>query len=176
MGKSVAAALVIASAIFATGSAAAASDRHARDAWTVGVARVCTGALLFEGRHSIGTARGAVAVARDIRASTARRLARIEELRAHPDRPLLASRWTRAEHRLSELYARNYLGIWRAIANANSRAERARLPRILTQMLNRPDRASARARLLEEQLGVPDCTGGDPAGAGGEVSGSPEPI
>ncbi len=176
MYKSFAAALVTASAIFATSSAAAASDRPARDAWSVGVAKVCMGALLFEGRHSIGTAQGAVAVARDIRASTARRLARIEALRAHPDRPLVASRWTRTEHRLSELYASSYLGIWHAIAHANSTAERARLPRILTQMLHRPDLASARARLLAGQLGVPDCTGGDPARVGDEVSGSPEPI
>jgi hypothetical protein len=161
MGKTFAAALVIASLISVAKNAAAGSDRPDGHAWRVGVTRVCTGALLFEGRHSIGTEQGAVAVARDIRASTARRLKRIEALRVHPERPLLASRWSRVEHRLSELYASSYLGIWHAIAHANSPAERARLPRILGQMLHRPDVAQAQARLLEGQLRVPDCTGGE---------------
>jgi hypothetical protein len=139
MRKTFAAALVIASLISVTKNAAAGSDRPDGHAWRVGVTRVCTGALLFEGRHSIGTEQGAVAVARDIRASTARRLTRIEALRAHPERPLLASHWSRVEHRLSELYASTYLAIWHAIAHANSSAERA----------------------LEGKLRVPDCTGGE---------------
>ena len=159
MGKTFAAALVIASLISVTKIAAAASVPP--DAWRAGVTRVCTGALLFEGRHSIGTEQGAVAVARDIRASTARRLARIEALRAHPERPLLASHWLRVEHRLAELYAGSYLDIWHAIAHANSPAERARLPHILGHILHRPDVARAEARLLEGQLRVPDCTGGE---------------
>ena len=161
MGKTFAVALVIASLISVTKSAAAGSDRPDRHAWRVGVTRVCTGALLFEGRHSIGTEQGAAAVARDIRASSARRLARIEALRAHPERPLLASQWLRVEHRLSELYASSYLAIWHAIAHANSPADRARLPRILGQMLHRPDVARTQARLLGGQLRVPDCTGGE---------------
>jgi hypothetical protein len=161
MGKTFAAALVIVSLISVTKNAAAGSDRPDGDAWRVGVTRVCAGALLFVGRHSMGTEHGAVAVARDILASTARRLARIEALRAHPERPLLASRWTRLEHRLSELYATSYLGIWHAIAHANSPEERARLPQILGQMLHRPDVARTQARLLEGQLRVPDCTGGE---------------
>ena len=161
MGKTFAAALVIASLVSVTKIAAARSDRPDRHAWRVGVTRVCTGALLFTGRHSIGTEQGAVAVARDIRASTTRRLARIEALPAHPERPRLASRWLRVEQRLSALYASSYLGIWHAIAHANSPAERARLPRILAQMLHRPDAARAQARLLGGQLRVPDCTGGE---------------
>jgi len=161
MAKTFAAALVIACLISVTQIAAAASDRPDGDAWRVGVTRVCTSALLFEGRHSIGTEQGAIAVARDIRASTARRLARIDALRAHPERPFLASRWSRVEYRLSELFASSYLGIWHAIAHANSPAERARLPRILAQILHRPDPARARAQLLETQLRVPDCTGGE---------------
>jgi hypothetical protein len=161
MGKAFAAALVIACLISVTKSAAGGSDRPDGHPWRVGVARICRGALLFEGRHSVGTEQGAVAVARDIRASTGRRLARIEALRAHPERPLVATQWLRIEHRLSELYARSYLGIWQAIAHANSRAERARLPRVLGQMLHRPDIARAQARLLAGQLRVPDCTGGE---------------
>jgi hypothetical protein len=162
MGKTtIAAALVIVSLISVTKNAGAGSNRPDGNAWRVGVTRVCAGALLFEGRHSIGTEHGAVAVVRDIRASTARRLARIEALRAHPERPLLARQWLGVEHRLSELYATSYLGIWHAIAHTNSPAERARLPRILGQLLHRPDVARAQARLLEGQLRVPDCTGGE---------------
>lgn len=161
MAKTLAAALVIASLISVTRNAAAGGDRTAGHAWRVGVTNICAGALLFEDRHSIGTEHGAVAVARDIRASTARRLTRIDALQAHPERPLRASHWLRVEHRLSELYASSYLGIWHAIAHANSPAERARLPRILGQMLHRPDVARAQARLLEVQLRVPDCTGGE---------------
>lgn len=59
MGKTFAAALVIASLISVTKIAAAASVPP--DGWRAGVTRVCTGALLFEGRHSIGTEQGAVA-------------------------------------------------------------------------------------------------------------------
>jgi hypothetical protein len=161
MGKTYAAALVIASLISVTKNAAVGSDRPDAHAWRVGVTKVCTGALLFEGRHSIGTEQGAIAVARDIRASTARRLTRIKALRADPERPLTASHWLRVEHHLSELYASSYLGIWHTIAHANTPAERARLPRILGQMLHRPDVARAQARLLERQLRVPDCTGGE---------------
>ena len=160
MGKTFAAGLVIASLISATQNTAVGSDRPAGH-WRVGVTKICTGALLFEGRHSIGTERGAVAVARDIRASTARRLTRIEALPAHPERPLPASHWLRLEHRLSELYASDYLSIWHAIAHAKTPAERARLPRILGKLLHRPDVARAEARSLEGQLLVPDCTGGE---------------
>jgi hypothetical protein len=40
--------------------------------WSDGVTQICANALLFEGQHEIGTRAGAIAVARDIRASTAR--------------------------------------------------------------------------------------------------------
>ena len=161
MVKTFAVTLMVVSFISVTTIAASGSDRPDAHAWRVGVTRVCTRALLFEGRHSIGTEQGAVAVARDIRASTARRLARIGALRAHPERPRSARQWLRVERRLSEVYASSYLGIWHAIARANSPAERARLPRILKRMLHRPDGTRARARHLEEQLQVPDCTGGE---------------
>jgi hypothetical protein len=161
LGKIFAAALVIGSLISVTTIAASGSERPDGPPWRVGVTRVCTGALLFEGSHSIGTEQGAVAVARDIRASTARRLARIGALRARPERPRLARQWLRVERRLSQLYASSYLGIWHTIARANSPAERARLPRILKRLLHRPDGMRAGARHLEEQLQVPDCTGGE---------------
>ncbi len=161
MVKTFAVALVVFSFISVTTIAASGSDRPGAHAWRVGVTRVCTRALLFEGRHSIGTEQGAVAVARDIRASTARRLARIGALRARPERPRSARQWLGVERRLSEMYASSYLDIWHAIARANSPAERVRLPRILKRMLHRPDLTRARARQLEEELQVPDCTGGE---------------
>ena len=161
MGKIFAAALVIGSLISVTSIAASGSARFDGHPWRVGVTRVCRDALLFEGSHSIGTEEGAVAVARDIRASTARRLARIGALRARPERPRLARQWLRIERRLSRLFASSYLDIWHAIAGANTPAERGRLPAILKQMLHRPDGMRVRARLLEEQLQVPDCTGGE---------------
>jgi hypothetical protein len=137
------------------------TDRPNGHPWRIDVANICTGALLFDGRHSIGTEQGAVAVARDIRASTARRLARIAALRVHPARPQLAARWLQGEQRLSELYASTYLRIWHAIARPNSSADRAQLPRILNKLLHRPDEARTHAQLLEEQLQIPDCTGGE---------------
>jgi len=139
----------------------------AAEPWHVGVTSICTGALLFEGRHSIGTAEGAAAVARDIRASTLRRLARIEALPQRPERPLLASRWLATEQRLSVVYANSYVDIWRAIAHANTPVERARLPRRLGVLLHRPDALGARARVQAAALHVPDCTGGNGTAAGG---------
>ena len=73
--------------------------REAQPATTAGrvyslaVARICADALLFEKAHAIGTRAGALAVARDIRASTRRRLQRVADIpdtagAAAPDRPL----------------------------------------------------------------------------------------
>lgn len=153
--------VVTACLISVTNIAASASDRRAGLTWRGGVTSICAGALLFDGRHSIGTEQGAVAVARDIRASTARRLARIGALRAQPEWPLLARQWLRLERRLSELYASSYLSIWHAIASANNPAQRARLPQIVESLLQRPDVPSAHAQRLEGRLQVPDCTGGE---------------
>jgi hypothetical protein len=172
-GVTVAVGVVLACLISVAKIAASGSDWPDGQAWRIGVGTVCTGALLFEGRHSIGTEQGAVAVARDIRGSTARRLARIKALRAHPERPTLARQWLRVERRLSGLYASSYLGIWHAIARANSPAERARLPRILERLLVRPDATRRRAQLLEEQLQVPDCTGGENTTANTAVAFTP---
>lgn len=174
LGATAVVVLVTASLISAvtTASASVPSDGQA---WRLGVSRVCAHSLLFEGRHSIGTEQGAVAVAEDIRASTARRLVRIERLRAHPAQPDLALRWLQVEHRLAELFASSYLRIWHAIAGANSASQRARLPGILERLVRRPDEARGRARLLEEHLQVPDCTGGDNPAPGPGVAFTPRP-
>jgi hypothetical protein len=129
--------------------------------WRIGVASICSRALLFDGEHAIGTEQGAIAVARDIRASTARRLARVRRLRSTPTDPRLARHWVRVERRLAGVYASSYLGIWRAIASANTPPTRAALPKTLGRLLHRPDGLRTIAHGLEVRLQVPDCTGGD---------------
>src|SRR5689334_18098367 len=105
--------VVIAAAL--TGSSRAEGSRPS---WPDGVARICARALLFDGQHAIGTEQGALSVARDIRASTARRLARVRVLPSRPQHPELAARWLRVERRLAGAYARSYVDVWYAIAAA----------------------------------------------------------
>jgi hypothetical protein len=124
------------------------------------VSRICAGAVLFEGRHEIGTRAGAVAVSRDIRETGARRLRRVAavpepHLQAH-----VIKLWLEVERRLVAAYARDYLLIWGAIEDANSPAQRARLPARLHALLHDPDALKRLAGVYELRLGVPDCTGG----------------
>ena len=132
-----------------------------RITWSRAVTRICAGALLFERRHEIGTRRGALAVARDIRLSTGRRLARIAALSVAA-RPALATNWLRVERRLALAYAHSYMRIFQAIDAAHTPAQRERLPRLLGRLLHAPDRLGDEAVRLQVALGVPDCTGGHP--------------
>ena len=135
--------------------------------WSGAVTGICAHALLFEGRHQIGTRAGAVAVAHDIRASTARRLRRIRALQIAPPHQRLSTRWLHLERRLAAVYASSYLHIHDAIAAANTPKQRARLPRVLRKLLDAPNALRANAESLEQRLHVPDCTGGGtPQGAG----------
>src|SRR5262245_54947286 len=72
-----------------------------RTTWPEAVTRICTKALLFEGPHQVGNRAGAVAVAQDIRGSTARRLRRIRALPIRPAQPRLSARWLTLEQRLA---------------------------------------------------------------------------
>jgi hypothetical protein len=146
--------LVVALAAMASPSAADPSS------WSDGVTQICAHALLFEGRHEIGTRAGAIAVARDIRASTARRLDRIRALQVPPPQPRLTLRWLDLEQRLADLYATSYVRIYDAIAAAVTRKQRARLPRVLDRLVHAPDALRDSAAGLEGRLRVPDCTGG----------------
>jgi hypothetical protein len=128
--------------------------------WSRQVTGICSHALLFEGSHQIGTRAGAVAVARDIRASTARRLWHIRALSIPPPQQRLSRRWLRLERRLAAVYASSYLRIYDAIAAANTPSERARLPRVLGRLLHMPDAIRETTTNLEQRLSVPDCTGG----------------
>jgi len=130
-------------------------------AWSRAAARICAHALLFEGRHEIGTRAGAIAVARDIRASTEERLARIAALPPAPDERDLERRWVTLERRLATAYAVSYVRIFTVIAAARTPAERAREPRLLEALVHAPDAVRREAAQLEQRLGIHDCTGGD---------------
>jgi hypothetical protein len=128
--------------------------------WSRAVTGICANALLFEGHHEIGTRAGAVAVARDIRASTGRRLRRIRGLPIIPPQQRLSTHWLRLEQRLAAIYASSYLRIYDAIAAAKTRQQHAQLPRVLGRLLHAPDPLRETTANLEHRLGVPDCTGG----------------
>jgi len=163
-------------AAVAVGSAAALptvvsgsnTDRHTSQvpvsstAWSNAVTRICTGALLFEGRHKMGTMAGAVAVARDIRSSTERRMRRVTRLHAPGPRQDRARRWVALERRLAAAYATSYVRIYQVIEAARTPRLRAQEPRKLGNVLHAPDRLNRAATRLERQLNVPDCTGGTP--------------
>jgi hypothetical protein len=147
---------VAAGGTFATGAPAATAP----PTWPHAVTDICAHALLFEGRHEIGTRAGAVAVARDIRSSTERRLARIAALSLPPPQPSLAARWLAVERRLAAVYAHSYLRIFEVIDAANTSRQRAREPRLLQRLLRAPDQLREQAARLELRLGIADCTGG----------------
>jgi hypothetical protein len=150
-------AVLAAIAAGSTPSPAAAADAST---WPPAVTRICAHALLFEGRHQIGTRAGAVSVARDIRASTGRRLRRIRALPVPPPQQRLAIRWLRVERRLAAVYASSYVRIFDAIAAARTPRQRAQMPRILGRLLHAPDALRTTAVSLDQRLHVPDCTGG----------------
>jgi hypothetical protein len=137
------------------------------------VTQICAGALLFDHPHESGTKEGAEAVARDIRASTSRRLEQIQGLRTHPSKRRLAHVWLAYERTLAALYADTYLRIWQAIDNATTPSQKEQLPRVLGALLHRPDTRRAAARAVEQRLGVPDCTGGENTTPGPDVISRP---
>jgi hypothetical protein len=101
-----------------------------------------------------------MAVARDIRASTGRRLDRIRALEAPPPEPDLSLRWLDLEQRLADAYASSYVRIYDVIAAAKTQRQRARMPRVLDRLLHAPDALQRKAAAVELRLHVPDCTGG----------------
>ena len=144
--------------------AATASTAAEPTSWSDGVTQICAHALLFEGRHESGTRAGAIAVASDIRASTARRLDRIRALQVPPPEPDLSMQWLDLEQRLADMYASSYVRIYNAIAAAVTRKQRSRLPRVLDRLVHAPDALRDEAASLGGRLHVPDCTGGGTPG------------
>ena len=125
------------------------------------VAHICSGALLFESRHAVGTKAGALAVARDIRASTRRRLARVEAISAPLGRERLVRRWIALERRLADMYATSWVRIFEVVDAADTPRERTREVPVLERLVHAPDVLRAAAVRLEHTLQVPDCTGGE---------------
>jgi len=154
--------VVVAACVLAGSAAATASS----PSWSHQVTGICEHALLFEGTHEGGTRAGALAVARDIRASTGRRLLRIRALEVVPSQPRLANRWLGLEQRLAATYATNYVRIFDAIDAANTPRQRERLPAVLRRLLDAPNGLRRKTAGLEQRLHVPDCTGGTPDTAG----------
>jgi hypothetical protein len=153
---------LLAAAAATVGAAQAAQSSQTPAGYSRAVTRICTGALLFDGRHQIGTRAGAVAVSKDIRATGARRLGRVDAVPKPASTARLTADWIAVERRLVETYAATYLQIWDEIEHANSATQRAALPRALRALIARPDNLQHQAAKFEQRLGVPDCTGGQP--------------
>jgi hypothetical protein len=150
--------ILAAGALVAPPGHAASADSATE--YSRGVWRVCGGALLFDHPHDMGTRANALSVARDIRASTARRLARVTALPVPGELRRLNSRWISSQRRLASLYARVWVRIFDTIDAARTPAEKATLSEQLKELVHVPDPLKLAAGRLELQLHVPDCTGG----------------
>jgi len=129
-------------------------------AYATVVTRICTNARLFEQSHSIGTREGALAVADDIRATTGRRLALVAALPALPAHHAAVVRWLALEQRLANAYALGYVQVYDLIAAPRPPGQDAQAAHRLASLMHAPDRLQRAAARLEQQLRVPDCTGG----------------
>src|SRR5471030_2717902 len=104
------------------------------------VMQICAGALLFDHPHAMGTRSDALAIAQDIRASTARRLDRITALSVPLDLKPTAVRWISSQRQLAALFAQTWVRIYDAIDVAHTPAQRAALTQHLEQLVSAPDR------------------------------------
>lgn len=144
----------------ALGSATAAPGASPAADYSLAVTRICAGAVLFDHSHRMKTRADALAVARDIRASTARRLARVTALSVPHQLQRTSSRWISSQRRLASLYARTWVRIHDAIDAARTPAQQATLVEHLQRLVHAPDALKLAAGRLELELHVPDCTGG----------------
>jgi hypothetical protein len=124
------------------------------------VNRICAGALLFEGRHEIGTRAGAVSVSRDIRKTGTRRLRRVAAVPKPESQAAAIARWLEVERRLVAAYARDYLLVWDAIEKAYRQGRKSSLPARIRALVHDPDDLKRQARKYELTFGLRDCTGG----------------
>jgi hypothetical protein len=159
-------------AVVGLGVPSASADASPRAAYSRAVTQICSGARLFEGRHAIGTRAGALAVAHDIRASTRRRLLRVDALSVPRELEGVVDRWTTLERRLANAYAESWVGIYDVIAATQTQTQRARAPRLLRRLLRGPDQLRLAAARIALTLRVPDCTGGATAPADRRSSGA----
>lgn len=128
--------------------------------YSLAVTQICAGALLFDSPHQMGTRSDALAIADDIRASTAQRLAQVNTVSVPPELQDASSRWIDSQRRLAALYARNWVRIYDTIDAANTPAQRATLAERLEKLVHAPDALKLAAKQLELELQIPDCTGG----------------
>jgi hypothetical protein len=124
------------------------------------VTQICAHARLFEEPHSIGTRAGALELADDIRASAARRLARVTALASPRGRQRSVNHWLALERRLAEAYAVTYVRVYDLIAEPRTPEQRPRTALRLAKLMSAPDSLRRAAARYERQLRVPDCTGG----------------
>jgi len=136
----------------------AAPGTPAATEYSLAVTRICAGALLFDHAHDMGTRADALAVGRDIRASTHRRLTRVAAVPVPPELQPISSRWISSQRRLAAAYARAWVQIYDTIDAAHTPAQRATLAKRLHQLVHASDPLRLAAGRLE--LAVPDCTGG----------------
>jgi hypothetical protein len=140
--------------------AALAAPATAATEYSAAVTQICAGSLLFDHEHQMGTRADALAIAQDIRASTARRLARVTALSVPPGLQRLSSRWISTQRRLAAMYAQLWVRIYDTVDAARTPAQEATLAQRLEQLVHAPDALKLAARQLEVELKVPDCTGG----------------
>jgi hypothetical protein len=143
-----------------SGEAPAAPGSSAAAEYSLAVTRICAGALLFDGSHRMGTRSDALSIARDIRASTARRLARVTALPVPLELQHMSSLWISSQRRLASLYAQTWVRIYDAIDAARTPTQQASLAERLEELVHAPDPLKLAAGRLELELRVPDCTGG----------------
>lgn len=143
-----------------SGATPTAPDNPSAAAYSLALTRICAGALLFDHAHHMGTRADALAVARDIRASTARRLARVAAVPVPPELRRISSRWASSQRRLAAAYARTWVRIHETIDATHTPGQRATLAARLQQLVHAPDPLRLAAGRLELELHVPDCTGG----------------
>ena len=148
VGAALAGAALVAPAAHAT--SADSATEYSRSVW-----RICAGALLFEHPHDMGTRADALAIARDIRASTARRLARVNDLSVPHELRRLNNRWISSQRRLASLYARTWVQIYDTIDAARTPAQMTTLAARLQELVHAPDPLKLAAGRLELELRVP---------------------
>jgi hypothetical protein len=149
---------LVAAALAQTPGRAATSN--SADDYSRAVTRICSGALLFNHAHQMGTRADAISVARDIEASTAQRLERVTAVPVPPKLTSLSRRWISSERLLAASYARTWVRIYDTIEAARTPAQQATLAERLHKLVHASDPLRLAAGRLELELHVPDCTGG----------------
>jgi hypothetical protein len=160
VGTALAATALVAPTVAASPEGPKAPRASSAVQYSRAVTHICARALLFDHAHHMGTRADALAIAHDIRSSTARRLARVGAVIAPTRLQRVSRRWISSQRRLAAMFARLWVRIYDTIAAARTPAQRAGLAGRLEPLVHAPDRLKLAAGRLELALRVPDCTGG----------------